>query len=141
MRSLLPMVVAVIALTLQSGCATAESTKAPGAELSNLKTFYVQKLPADGRGIEILISDRLNMMGFKSSHGESSTPPTPVDAIITYQDKWMWDITMYMIKLDVQVRNSETRVVIANGRSFRPSLQRLTPAGMVEEVLGNIFKK
>jgi hypothetical protein len=141
MRTLLPLVLAVIGLTLQSGCATAESVRAPGVDLSSLKTFYVQKLPADGRGIERLISDRLGLMGFKSSYGESDSPPKPVDAIITYQDKWMWDITMYMIQLDVQVRNGETRVVLANGRSFRPSLQRSSPEGMVEEVLQNIFKK
>jgi hypothetical protein len=141
MRTLLPLMLVLIGVSLQAGCATADSMKAPGVDLSHLKTFYVQKLPADGRGIERLISDRLKMMGFESSYGESDTPPTPVDAIITYQDRWMWDITMYMIQLDVQVRSGTTRVVIANGRSFRPSLQRLSPEGMVEEVLQDIFKK
>src|SRR5580658_6318977 len=102
MRLRLLMILAVIGIAFQAGCATADSMKAPGVDLSNLKTFYVQKLPADGRGIERIISDRLNMMGFKSSYGESDSPPAPVDAIITYQDRWMWDITMYMVQLDVQ---------------------------------------
>jgi hypothetical protein len=81
------------------------------------------------------------MMGFKSSYGVNDTPASPVDAIITYQDRWMWDITMYMIQLDVQVRDGQTRAVLANGRSFRPSLQRKSPEGMVEEVLLDIFKQ
>lgn len=118
-----------------------DSAKAPGADLAHLKTFYVQKLPADGRGIERMISDRLNMMGYTSTYGVADYPSTPVDAIITYQDKWMWDITMYMIQLDVQVRSGSNRVVLATGRSFRPSLQRKSPEGMVEEVLQTVFKK
>ncbi len=118
-----------------------QSSKAPGADLSSLKTFYVQKLPADGRGIEKLIVARLDMMGFTASSGEAEAPSAKVDAIVTYQDKWMWDITMYMIKLDVQIRDGTTGLALANGESMRPSLQRKSPEGMVEEVMGNIFKK
>ena len=126
---------------LLSGCATMQSSQAPGADLSNLKTFYVQKLPADERGIEKLIADRLNMMGYSASSGAAQTPPGNVDAIVTYQDKWWWDITMYMIKLDVQIRDEKTGLVLATGESMRPSLERKSPEGMVEEVLQNTLKK
>ena len=123
------------------GCATATTSRAPGTDLGTLKTFYVSKLPADGRGVERLIAARLNMMGYKATSGPSEKPPGPVDAIVTYQDKWMWDITMYMVQLDVQVRDPQTDMVLASGRSWRPSLQRKTPEGMVQEVLENVFKK
>ncbi len=118
-----------------------QSSKAPGTDLSMLKTFYVQRLPADTRGIEKLIAERLKMMGNTATSGDPAVPPSPVDAIVTYQDKWMWDITMYMIKLDIQVRDGKTGLVLASGESIRPSLQRKSPEGMVEEVLTNTFKK
>jgi hypothetical protein len=63
-----------------------------------------------------------------------------VDAVVTYQDRWMWDITMYMIKLDIQVHDGKSGAILANGEAMRPSLQRKSPEGMVEEVVGVIFK-
>jgi len=122
------------------GCASLNASKAPDADLKKLKSFYVQRLPEDKRGIEKLIATRLTTMGYPSSSGDAETPPSQVDAIVTYQDRWMWDITMYMIRLDVQVRDGEHRNVLATGQTMRPSLQRKSPEGMVEEVLTEIFK-
>jgi len=67
-------------------------------------------------------------------------PAERVDAVVTYQDRWMWDITMYMLKLDVQVHDGNSGAVIASAQAVRPSLQRKSPEGMVQEVLGEIFK-
>lgn len=131
----------VLACAVLTGCASMQATKAPGTDLSKLKTFYVAKLAADERGIEKLISARLDTMGYQASSGAASVSATPVDAIVTYQDRWMWDLTMYMIKLSVQVRDGQSGAILANGESTRPSLQRKSPEGMVEEVLTEIFKQ
>ena len=128
------------ATLLLTACATNKSARAPDANLHNLKTFYVARLPADERGIEKLISSRLSTMGYQCTSGDAQTPPAPVDAIVTYQDRWMWDITMYMIKLDIQIHDGATGAILANGEVMRPSLQRKSPEGMVEETLGVIFK-
>ncbi len=127
-------------LVLSGGCSTLQATKAPGTDLSRLKTFHVQRLAADTRGIEQIIAQELTKRGFVASFGLEETPSTPVDAIVTYQDKWMWDITMYMIQLTVQVRDGKDRTVLATGQSYRPSLVRKSPEGMVEEVLAEVFK-
>lgn len=137
-RIILSLAIACIALT---GCASMQANKAPNADLSKLKTFYVAKLPADERGIEGLIATRLSAMGHEAAAGASQTPPASVDAIVTYQDRWAWDITMYMIRLSVQIRDGQTGTILANGESMRPSLQRKSPEGMVEEVLTEIFKQ
>ena len=127
-------------ILLLSACATNNAIKAPDANLSKLKTFYVVRLPQDERGIEKLIAARLAAMGYQSSSGDAPKPETPVDAIVTYQDRWMWDITMYMIKLDIQVRDGTSDAILAKGEVMRPSMQRKSPEGMVEETLGVIFK-
>lgn len=129
-----------VALLLLAGCATETSSRAPNADLSRLRTFYVARLPADHRGIQQLIAERLRQLGFRSTWGDAPVSPTRVDAVVTYQDRWMWDITMYMILLDVQVRDGRTGVILAYGEVMRPSLQRKSPAGMVEQTLGEIFK-
>jgi len=137
--ALFTLVVSV--LLLATGCAsTLEAKKMPGTDLSKLKTFYVQKLPADERGVEQLIAQRLTHMGFTATSGASDTPSSPVDATVTYQDKWMWDITMYMLQLDMQVRDPRSGMVLVSGQSIRTSLVRKDPEGMVEEVLTEMFK-
>lgn len=139
-RNLLLMGFAAM-LFLTGGCSTVlQATKVPGADLSRLKTFYVQKLPADERWIEQLIAKELIKTGYVSSFGSEENPSSPVDAIVTYQDKWMWDITMYMLQLSIQIRDGKDRAVLATGQSLRTSLVRKSPEGMVEEVLGEIFK-
>jgi hypothetical protein len=130
----------LLATLALAACATTNSARAPDADLHRLKTFYVARLSADERGIEKLIASRLTVMGYQCTSGDAPTPASPVDAIVTYQDRWMWDITMYMIKLDIQIHDGATGAVLANGEVVRPSLQRKSPEGMVEETLGVVFK-
>lgn len=124
---------------LATGCANISAQKAPNAELTKLKTFYVVKLAPDGRGINHVISDQLNLMGYLSTTGGAAKPDIPVDAIVTYQDKWMWDITMYMLQLNIQVRDPATNMVWAKAQSYRPSLQRKSPESMSREVLESLL--
>jgi hypothetical protein len=121
------------------GCASTQSNLAPGVDVTTLQTFFVEKLPADNRGVERMISDDLNLRGFESTYGPALPADSPVDALVTYQDRWTWDITMYMLRLDVQVRDPQTRRVLASAQSYRPSLQRRSPENMVNEVLNEIF--
>jgi hypothetical protein len=142
MKKYLVLVFLTFALGLTSGCMTQlKSDIMPGTDLSALKKIYVVRLMADQRGVEKLIADRLNLMGYQATAGEAVNVPADADAIITYQDKWMWDITMYMIQLDVQVRQPKTQAAIASGHSLRTSLVRKSPPEMVEEVLTDLFKK
>ena len=141
MTPLLRVLATIVMCSLVSACASMHSSRAPDADPSKLHSFYVQKLPAADRGIDQLISDRLNAMGNQSTYGTAENTPTEVDGIVTYEDKWMWDITMYMIRLTVQVRDPKTRSIVASAESYRPSLERKSPQDMVTEVLNEIFKK
>jgi hypothetical protein len=139
-RILTSLLVLAAALLL-GGCASMSSNVSPGADLSTVKKIYVVRLAPDERSINKLIADQLSMMGYQATTGEVSSTPADVDAVVTYQDKWMWDITMYMIELNVQLREPKTDIALATAKSYRPSLQRKTPAGMVEEVLNQLFQK
>lgn len=59
---------------------------------------------------------------------------------VTYVDKWMWDITMYLLELTVNVRDPQTGFPVAVGDSLHTSLTRKSPPEMVDEVLDNVFK-
>ena len=131
----------VAAMAFVAGCATQNVSHAPGADVGTIKTFYVQKLAADQRGIDQLFVKQLSAWGYTATAGVEEKPAVPVDAILTYQDRWMWDITMYMLRLNVQIRDGQTGAITANAESYRPSLERIDPPEMVKEVLQAALKR
>lgn len=127
--------------TILSGCAVNRATGSvdPSANLSALKTMYVKKLPADDGGTNVLIADKLRSKGVTVTTGTEAAPSN-VDAVVTYIDKWMWDITMYMLELTITIRDPKSDFPMATGNSFHTSLTRLSPKEMVNEVVDNIYK-
>jgi len=128
-------------LLLAFGCAKLTATVPAGAELGKLKSFYVVRHERDGRGINELIRDDLASRGVTVTTGSEPARPKPVDAIVTYEDHWQWDVTMYMLSLNISVRDGASNALLASGQSYRPSLVRIAPREMVKEVLDEIFKR
>lgn len=128
-------------VTVMPGCAKVviKSDADPSADLAALEKFYVVKGPEDKSDLAKIISDKLNTFGFQSTSGLDTTPPEPVDAVVTYKDRWMWDITMYMLEINIGFRDPETNFMFASGKSYRTSLARKPPAEMIDEVLRDMF--
>lgn len=129
----------VILFTLTACVSNLESTKPAGTDLSHLNTFYVQKLPGEGRGVERLIVDQLTKMGYVATYGLDG-PASPVDAIVTYKDDWWWDLSWYLLQLDIQIRDPQTRLILASGQSKRSSLVRKSSDEVVEDVLNETLR-
>lgn len=131
----------VLVMFFVTGCVNTEliSDIDPAANLSTLESFYVVKFEPDNRGIETVIANKLNSMGYRATSGAEQSPPHPVDAIVTYRDKWMWDITMYMLELNIDMLDPKTNYKFATGRSYRTSLARKSPEEMADEVLVKIL--
>lgn len=134
--------VCALALAALQGCAVnrESASTSPDVDLSHLKKFYVVKFAPDQRGVNMLIANELNKLGFEASTGLDVDTPKDVDAVVTYEDKWMWDMTMYMIGLTIYMREPGTNRLLAVGHSYHTSLTRKSPPEMVAEVLTNIFK-
>lgn len=142
MKKFLKLVVLLGAITtVLSGCAVNRATGSvdPSTNLSALKTMYVKKLPADDGGTNVLIADKLRSKGVTVTTG-TEPAPSNVDAVVTYLDKWMWDITMYMLELTITIRDPKNDFPMATGNSYHTSLTRLSPKEMVNEVVDNIYK-
>jgi hypothetical protein len=136
-------IAAVLALVavVSSGCAINRATASldPSADIEALKTMYVKKQAADNGGTNVLIADKLRTKGVAVTTG-AEPPPSNVDAVVTYVDRWMWDITMYMLELTITIREPKTDFPLATGNSLYTSLTRLSPKEMVSEVIDNIYK-
>ena len=140
MFSRLSIYLVALSLLLLSGCAVNRATAMvdPSANLASVKRVHVVKVKEDERGINQLIADRFTQLGITASTGPEKV--SGVDAVVTYVDKWMWDMTMYMLELTVVVRDPATDFPLATGNSLHTSLTRKSPKEMVDEVTTNIFK-
>lgn len=126
---------------LTTGCAINRSTASvdPSANLSAIKTMYVKKQAEDNTNTNVFIADRLRSKGVTVSTGTGAVP-SGVDGVVDYVEKWMWDITMYMLELTVTIRDPKTDFPLASGNSYHTSLTRLSPQEMANEVVDNIYK-
>ena len=138
---IISMAAITAAVFLSTGCAVNRATAklAPGADLAKVRSIHIEKQPRDNRGIDLLLKKNLEQRGYTVTTDASSRPNGPADAALTYVDRWMWDITMYMLELTVNLREPDTGSSIATGNSYHTSLTRKSPEEMVDEVVGNIL--
>lgn len=100
--------------------------------------MYVKHFPSDNSGVNEEIADKLRSKGVTVTTG-SEAPPSNIDAVVTYIDKWMWDITLYMIELTITIRDPQTQSPLATGNSRHGSLTRKSQTDMVDEVVNSIY--
>lgn len=126
---------------LTTGCAVNRATGqvTPGVDLSQVGSYYVVKADTDKNDLNEIIVRQLTERGFSVSSGSGSAMPESAGAKVTYIDRWMWDITMYLLELTISISDAQTDYTLASGNSYHTSLTRKSPEKMVEEVLGNIF--
>ncbi|MGZ9154625.1 MAG: hypothetical protein ACXW6J_15195 [Candidatus Binatia bacterium] len=126
---------------LASGCSNhATATLSPGADLSTIKSFYVVHQPKDTHQLQNLIRDRLLSEGYKATAGpESERSSQQADSVVTYVDRWMWDMTLYLLELTITLRDANNDFPLAVGNSYHTSLTRLSSEEMVNEVITNIL--
>ena len=131
---------ALLLAVASSGCANRATAKVDhSADLAAIKTMHVVKIPEETAGIDALIADDLRRRGYTVTQGVEK--PSNVDATVTYIDRWMWDITMYLLELTVTIRDGKTEFPLATGNSMHTSLTRKSPPEMVDEVMNNIYKE
>ncbi len=111
-----------------------------GVDLQARHRIYVVHQPKDKQQINSMIANRLKRAGFEATAGmDVSDAPADVDAIVTYEDHWQWDMSMYLIVLRIDFRDPKTQELLASGQSYRTSLDRKPPAFMVDEIITAMF--
>jgi hypothetical protein len=128
------------ALAAMTGCASnrATATLMADADLSKVKTLYIVHADADNHAVDQDLKAAFEKRGYAVTTGPALKPPYPQDAVVTYIDKWFWDITMYELELTITMRNPVNDFPLATANSMHTSLTRKSPAEMADEVAGNI---
>ena len=110
----------------------------PGSRLSEMSRFYVQHQPDDKRDIHLAIQEEMKLLGLSVDAGMGA-PSQNYDAIVTYADRYAWDITMFCAQLTLYVRDTRTDYITATGWSWRPATVRKTPKGHARLILREMF--
>jgi hypothetical protein len=113
-------------------------------DLASIDRVHVQETPeSDERSKTVgrTIATTLELLGVDASFGPDFERPDDTHVVVTYRDRWMWDMSMYLIQLSLYVRNVDTGEIMASGSSTRMSLQREDPDFVAREILEPIFRQ
>jgi len=137
------LLVLILGLTFVFGGCSVKRLNAiavEGATLNKSGKFYVVRFDPDKRNLNQIIADQMTSMGYNAVAGEKSDMPDDIDTVVTYIDHWQWDITNYMIEIDIQFRDAKDNALIVSGESYRTSLDRAAPSVMIRETLEEMLK-
>ena len=134
-------VVSLALLLVLAGCTSGAARFAeplPGSRLAEMRRFYVQHQPDDPREIHLAIREELRALGLQADAGEGRQTGD-YDAVVSYVDRYVWDVSMYCIQLTIYIRDTRTGYITATGWSWRPSIVRKTPQGHARLILSELF--
>lgn len=126
---------------LLMSCATVDvgSYIASDANLSKHANYYIVLSSRDEQGLHKLLRENMASKGYAVSSGSEDLMPDGIDYMLKYGGQWQWDITWYLLNLDVKVYHPETKLLAASAHSQRTSLVRKPPKEMVTETLDQLF--
>ena len=132
---------AMAVLGLSTGCAVnrAQANLMPDADLSKVKSVYVVHAKTDSHAVDETLKAAFEKRGYAVTLGPEMPPPYPADATVTYVDKWMWDLTMYMLELRVTLNDGKSQFPLATADSMHTSLTRKSQPEMVDEAVTNML--
>lgn len=111
------------------------------AKIRSLDSFHVRRHDKDDHGLSTTIAGELRKMGYSATEGGPGSKAGKSDAVVTYTDRWYWDITPYLLSLSIQVRDPANDSVMATAETTRSSLARKSPAKMSEETLNTLLDR
>ena len=89
----------------------ADSARAAGAH------FFVERQPNDTRNLDAVLEESLRAHGVTITRDRAQA-----DFVVTYEDRWMWDMRMYLRDFSIEVRDAKTELVVGSGKSHQDSL-------------------
>ncbi len=64
--------------------------------METTEIVFVERFEPDKRNLNEIIADNISARGHTAIAGETGQAPDHTTLVVTYVDKWMWDITKWM---------------------------------------------
>lgn len=125
-RTMMRFWIPVVACSLFGlACAGVSSMPLSGAALEEDAVFYVEHQSEDHRSLNLIIVGVLRSHGLIVSTGMAGGAPEDVDYIVTYEDRWGWDMRTYLREITIRVRRTESSVIVAMSESHQDSMSAM----------------
>lgn len=113
------------------------------AEQATTASYYVQRHDKDSRDLASTIAQSMQKRGLQATAGVESARPADVAYVVTYVDKWMWDMRMYLYNLRIDVRDAKDMSIVGYGESMQSSLKAMgqTHEDIVDSALDKMFPR
>jgi hypothetical protein len=111
----------------------------PGSDLALFKTLYVD-VGEKGWETPPFIVSGLSARGYTVKSGAAENMPADTECLVKPVEKWFWDLGTYLLELNVEFLNPQTKAVYATAKVRRAIPQgRRGPKIMATEALNAIF--
>ncbi len=119
--------------------ATLSGNVNPGVDLKSFKSVYVID-DKDDSTTAPLVADRLRAQGYVVRTGLAENMPADTQCLVKIQEQWFWDLTTYLLQLQIELRNPQTQASYAYGTVRRVQPRGRRPAEIMStEVVNAIF--
>lgn len=88
-------------------------------------SYFVQRHDNDGRDLASTIAKAMQARGLRATAGSAAERPAHANYVVTYVDKWMWDMRMYLYDLRIDLRDARDQSILGYGQSMQSSLKAM----------------
>ena len=128
-------------IIFSSGCSHTNGSRLSDSNRSASATYYVENHGNDERHLELTVAEILRERGLKATTGSSATRPNDAEYLVTYTDRWQWDMRMYLLEFTIMVSDFETGKRLGFGQSYQDSLSAmgLTHKDVIERAVNELL--
>jgi hypothetical protein len=136
MKSAIHLVLMMLACALVAGCASTQThVTETGRSLKDVRRYFVLRNLKDNHGIDVRIVRVLQARGFEAESGPITLLPDSAQAVIVYEDRWVWDFSNHMVYLKLGVRDPQAVLPYASA-SY---LKQVAFTTQVDEVIKRVL--
>lgn len=116
----------LLSLAALTGCVGSATGQIIPSELTaSENSFYVAHQPEDSRNLHNDIASALQSRGISATAGPADGKPSTADYVVTYIDRWQWDMRMYLSDLRIEVRDALDNSLMGFGQSAQSSFKAM----------------
>jgi LmbE family N-acetylglucosaminyl deacetylase len=110
---------------LAMACAGTSADPLTGTALDPGVVYFVENHGGDHRNLEQITAKVIKARGIMVTAGGPGQQPANATFVVTYVDRWAWDMRTYLRDIRIEVRNAKTGAIVADARSYQGSLSAM----------------
>jgi hypothetical protein len=129
-------VAACVLLAFVAACSSIQGQRLSDAARGEGTRFFVEYQVKDPRRLDHQIADALRARGVTIELSRDDA-----DYVVTYEDRWKWDMRMYLRDLTIEARDARTGALVGSGRSRQDSFAALgeTHRDVIDRAVAAMF--